>query len=381
MVMIRGMAARTTARSAATSLAHSRLHQQLRLRGPGEPGHQQGRARAVRAQHQHVAHVRVGRAGLGVQVVAVVPDGEQSQPRHRGEHRRAGADDHRHLPPTHRQPAPVAFGRTEIGTQRHHRVGPDPLRAGGQQGLDVALVGYDEQRAAPGHDRRRRGLGEPLRPRLPRQRLPDRVRGPPAGQRIQQSSAAGIPPPALARSGFHGRRGPLRRPLGLDPGMPGRHGQPQHVRENPGVPVGHRPAQRSDLGGEHRFGRHHPVDPGQLPLMGGLGNPLQHEPVHHPTGEPDPDADAGDRGLGELGGHPVVERPVEVGQGHVHDHACHRQLRSSLPLPPAPRRTGAGRGRRDAGTHQMPPQEAPGFSRGEECAALSAVTDSLHSCW
>jgi hypothetical protein len=33
----------------------------------------------VRAQREHLAHVRVGRARLGVQVVAVVPDDDQPQ--------------------------------------------------------------------------------------------------------------------------------------------------------------------------------------------------------------------------------------------------------------------------------------------------------------
>ena len=67
---------------------------------------------------EHLAHVRVRRARLGVQVVAVVPDDDQPEVAHRGEGRRAGADGDLHAAAQHRQPAAVAHGRAEVGAQR-----------------------------------------------------------------------------------------------------------------------------------------------------------------------------------------------------------------------------------------------------------------------
>ena len=87
------------------------LDQQLRLGGAGEPAEQQRRAAAGRAQGQHLTDVRVRRARLGVQVVAVVPDDEQAEVGDRGERRGAGAD----ARPARRRggpaPPPVALGR------------------------------------------------------------------------------------------------------------------------------------------------------------------------------------------------------------------------------------------------------------------------------
>ena len=52
----------------------------------------------------------------------------------------------------------------------------------------------------------------------------------------------------------------------------------------------------------------------------------QHEPVDQLAREPDPDAAAGDGGVGQPFGHEVVERAVQVRERNVHRHLGHRPL-------------------------------------------------------
>ena len=77
-------------------------------------------------RREHLADVRVGRARLGVQVVAVVPDADQAEVATGANVRRPGADDAPAPAPrlTRQEPA-VALGRPEVGRQRDV-VGPAP---------------------------------------------------------------------------------------------------------------------------------------------------------------------------------------------------------------------------------------------------------------
>ena len=173
-----------------------RLDQQLPLGGARVPGDEQRRADGVGAQDEHVADVRVGGAGFGVQVVAVVPDDEQAGRGDRGERRRTGADDDPDRPPAHREPPAVALGRPEVGGQHHDRLRAETDGAGSVEEIDVTLVGHDEQRATPRARGGVRGVGQPLGPGLTRQGLPDGVRGPALTQRAQERLATWVATPA-----------------------------------------------------------------------------------------------------------------------------------------------------------------------------------------
>ena len=162
--------------------------EQGRLGGAGEPGDQQRRAVAVRAGHGDVAGVRVGRAGLGEGVVAVVPHRDEPGLGHRGEGGGAGADDDAHVPAGDREPAAVALGGAEVGGEGDDGVRARDRLAGGLDAVEVAAVGHHEHRAAPGRGRRGGGLGEAGGPVLARQGLPDGVRAP---GRARASSRAG----------------------------------------------------------------------------------------------------------------------------------------------------------------------------------------------
>jgi hypothetical protein len=314
----------------------ARLHEQLASAVRAYPPTSSAGPGGVRAQHQHVADVRVGRARLGVAVVAVVPHREQAGVGDRGERGGARADDHADLPAAHGQPAPVPLGRAEVGRQRDHPVRPDARRARRPEGVEVALVGHDEQRPAPGARRGGGGVGQPGRPVLAGQRLPDGVRGPAAGQGVEQGGAPGVARPAgrgLDGPG-HGVPGPRR--LRLDPRVPRRHREPHDVGEHPGVPVGDGPAQRGHLGGERRFGGDDLLDPGERAAVVGPGGPLQQEAVDQPPGEPHPHPYPGLRVGVEVPGHAVVEGPVEVCERDVDGDARDGPVGGGGPLPPPP---------------------------------------------
>ncbi len=185
----------------------ARVDQQLALRRPGEAADQQRGAGLVGAGDQDVARVRVRRARLGVQVVAVVPDHEQARVRHRRERGRARADDDARPAAADGQPPPVPLRRPQVRGQRDDGIAAHPCRAGRRQRVDVPLVGHDEQGAAPAAGGRRRGLREPGRPVLSGQGLPDRVGGLAGRQCGEQRRPAPVTTPAGG-----GRRGVGRFP-------------------------------------------------------------------------------------------------------------------------------------------------------------------------
>ena len=297
----------------------------------------------MRPEREHLADVRVRRPRLGVQVVAVVPDHHQAEPGDRGEHGGPGPGHHPDLAARDREPPAVPLGRAEARREAHVLAGAE--RAG-QRGVDqvqVPGVGHDDQRPPPSGRGGGRGPGDLVRPVRAGQRGPGCARRAALGQRGEKRGAGRIPGP---RSRVRGLRvlssQALRRCRGLDGGMPRRDGQPQHVGQRAAVPVGHRPGQLENAGGQHRLGRHHPLQERELALvLAGLG-PLQQVTAGQPAREPHPDPAAWHRVLGERLRHQVVEGPVQVRQRHVHGHPRDRQVtRGDLRAPPRRTRHGS----------------------------------------
>ena len=108
----------------------ARLDQRRRFDAGAESPDQRGGPGEVGPQHQHVARVRVRRPRLVMDVVTVVPDGDQPEARDRGEHRRPGAEDHPHPSAGHGKKAAVPLGRPEVGRQGHEA----PRADGGVEG-------------------------------------------------------------------------------------------------------------------------------------------------------------------------------------------------------------------------------------------------------
>ena len=315
------------------------------------------------AQGQHLPGVRVRGPGLGVQVVAVVPEDHQAELTDRGEHRGPGARDHPDRTPQHGQPAAVPLGRAEIGGQADVASLAAQAR-GGQRRVDagqVAGVRHDDDHAAAGRGRGGGGdgdLGGPLGAGQGRPGRPDRAA---LGQRGQERLSGWVPGPraglgpgrrrvlpdggravcARVRGGRCGRSGRGGAGVRADTvtgrwcgggggfalrgGVPGRDGQPEHVGQRARVPVGHRAGQVEDLGREHRLRRDHPLQPGQPTLVLAGLDPVQQVAVNQLPGEPDPDPAAGHGRLVHAGRDQVVEGPVEVSERDVDRHPGDRQ--------------------------------------------------------
>ena len=140
--------------------------QQGGLGRAGESADQQRRATERRAQDEHVARVRIGGPRLGVQVVAVVPDREQADVGDRGERRGPGADDRPDVTPAHREPAPVAFGRPEIGRESYVATGAEHVGQRRVQAGEVAMIRDDDDRPPTGCQCGVRRLGQSQSPLL-----------------------------------------------------------------------------------------------------------------------------------------------------------------------------------------------------------------------
>ncbi len=223
----------------------ARLEQRGGLRRHRMPAEQRRRALGVSPQAQHLPHVRVRRARLGVQVVAVVPAHHQAEVGDRREHRRPGADDRPDGPAAHREPPPIPLGRAEVGGQRHG--GPYPRRRldRREHPVDVAQVGDDHEGAAARRQRRGDGLADRRRPVGPRDGRPHRPRRPPVRERVQEARPVLVRRPGRARR-RRGRgrgcgprvRAPARpRPGRAAAGRPGaarRRACPRSARPPPG---------------------------------------------------------------------------------------------------------------------------------------------------
>jgi hypothetical protein len=332
----------------------------------------------VRPQREHLPGVRVGGTWLGVQVVAVVPDHDEAETGHGGEHRGPGASHHADLAAGHRQPSAVPLGRPEPRRQADVPPGAECAGQGGVDQAQVPCVRDHDERATARGGRGARGTRDLLRPVLARQRRPYGTRRPPVRQRREERRPCLVArprarlrprhrrrpgpawrthgPPRLqraVRAGIRRARVTLRRrhcgrrlrdrcarrvPVArgarrarryrlFRSGVPRRDGQPEHVRHGAGVPVGHLPSQRGDLRSEHRFRRDDPLQGCEASLVLADCGPVQQVTAHELPGEPDPDPAAGHRRLRQPFRHEVVEGPVEMRQRHIDQHPGYRQVR------------------------------------------------------
>ena len=241
-----------------------------RLGRAGQAADHEAGALLRAAQREDVPDVRVGRARLGVQVVAVVPDDDEPEVADRGEHRGPGADHRAHLAAPDREPAAVALGRPGSADRTTCRSGAEQA---GQRGVDAGDVAVrrGRRRARLGRRPARCATrpGDLLRPAGTGQRRPDRPDGR-AGVRRRRAARrrARSGPSRRARAAPGARRRTPGARLGLlDPGVPRRDRQPQHVGQRAGVAVGDGPRQPQHLGREHRLGRDDPLEERQPALV------------------------------------------------------------------------------------------------------------------
>ena len=157
------------------------LEQLVGLDRAGEPGEQGGRTLPLGADQQRLAGVGVGRARLGVQVVAVVPDRDQPEVAHRGERGGSGAD---------HDPAGAARDGEEVAV------------AAGRTGSARSARRADRGRA-PRSGRRPRGRRPWRRARRAGRRGRTRRTSPP---RRGRAGAASPPPAACPRRRAASRR-------------------------------------------------------------------------------------------------------------------------------------------------------------------------------
>ena len=160
------------------------------LHAAGEAARQERRALLLGPQQQRLAGLGIGRPGLGVQVVAVVPDGHQTEVVHRGERRGPGAE---HDPPgaaADGQEVAVAGGRPDVGGERDVVSRPEHLGERHVDACDVLDVGQAQQRAPATRAGRGGRVREEGRPVARRGRRPR----PPAGHR-RRAGGGGTPAP------------------------------------------------------------------------------------------------------------------------------------------------------------------------------------------
>ena len=232
-------------------------HQAGGLGGPGEAADQDGRAGAVRPQREHLAGVRVRCAGLGVQVVAVIPENHQSQVADRREHGGAGAGHHPRPAAADGQPAPVALGGPEVRGQRDVPAGTELGGEGRVEQAEIAGVGDHGQGAPPGRRDAGHRPGDLLRPVRAGQRRPHGARSPAAGQGVEERGAVRVPGPRAGPGrpgraiGAPGRGGHGSR---FGAGVPGRDSQPQHVGQGACAAVRDFAGQGHDLRAQHGLG-------------------------------------------------------------------------------------------------------------------------------
>ena len=292
--------------------------QVLRLSAPGMTPHDRRAPGLPRAQEQHVAGVAVRRTGLGVEVVAVVPDRDQADLAQRREGRGAGADHDPGRSALDSQERRVALRRPGVGGEHDVVPAADQRRERVVEPGHVAVVGHAQQGAAAGPRGGDSGLGEQGGPVVTGQAGPDRAGRPARGEGVQQGGSPVVRRPAGEVGG--GKVGGGGARLLLGGGVAGRDREPEHVGPGAGPAGGDLAGERGDLGRQHRLGAHHAAQRHQPARMGGLGGAGEHEPVDVLPGEPHLHPDARHRVVGHRVGHQVVERAVEVGQRYVDQH-------------------------------------------------------------
>ena len=123
-------------------------------------------ARALEAgpERQHLAHVRIGRVLLGVQVVAVVPDDDEPEVGDRCEHRRPGPEHDADLSAADAQEAAIALSRPELRAQLDVRARTQHAVQRRGEPRHVTGVRHHDQSATTGPhaggDRGRDGVGD-----------------------------------------------------------------------------------------------------------------------------------------------------------------------------------------------------------------------------
>ncbi len=324
---------------------------------------------------------------FAVTVVPVVPEDHEPEVLDWCEHRGPGPDHGPYGSAPHREPLRVPLLWPRVGGE--HRVPPLPEQ-GGQRGVgprDSPSVGQDDERPAPGRQRRRDGPGQLLAPLRPRQRVPHGPWRTAGCQGLHEGRSPLVPLPG-SRLGGRGRRQGGGRGALLGARVARWHGELQDVGEAARVPVGDRPGQPQQFLAQHPLGRHDLGEGGQRPGVFGLGQSLDEEPVDQPAAfappvphpvppgpEPHPHPHAR-LGLGvQLLGHGIVEVPVEMEHALVDEDARDRQLLGERGSPPGPR-LGPGR----LGLPHALPDERELLGRRTLRTAVRLSVLAAHAC-
>ena len=142
------------------------------------------------------------RSRLGMQVVAVVPAGDEPEVAYRRERRSPGADHHPDPAAQHRQEGAVASGGSEVGGEHHVPVMPQRRGERGVDPGDVTGIRHADHASAATAQARGHGAGQRSGGVVPGQRRPGRARRPPRCQPSEQGGAAlDLGPGALLRRG------------------------------------------------------------------------------------------------------------------------------------------------------------------------------------
>jgi hypothetical protein len=105
------------------------------------------------AQHQDLARVGIGRAGLLVKVVAVIPADDQSKVRNGRERGRPSPDHCLDLAAAYRQEASITLCRAQLGGERYMPAGAEPAGERRVKPCDIPLVRDNDKCSPPGPQR------------------------------------------------------------------------------------------------------------------------------------------------------------------------------------------------------------------------------------
>ena len=285
---------------------------------PCIPTHEEPCVRVGGANRRHLTNVRVRRARLSVQIVAVIPDDHETKIVDGREDGCAGADDDALLASAHRQPATVPLRGTDLCRQDDMRL----IQGCGDTG-HVAAIGHDEKDSPAGRARGDCCRGEKGGPCRAGQSRPHRPGGLAGGERSEEGFCVLVLAPGarVERSGCGRCRGSVLR-LGFDPGMTRRDGEAKDISERPRIAIGDGTGHPGDLVGEDRLGTDHARQRRQpaVVLDGVIARvtTLEEVAVDQSAGEANAYAGAGHRVVGQRRRDRVVKRAIEMGQRDVH---------------------------------------------------------------
>ena len=286
-----------------------------------EAGREQRRSAERCPDREHLAHVRVGSARLLVEVIPVVPPGDQTEVLDRREGRCARADNGAHMAAEELEPGGVAGLRALIGREPDVPLGPESPRECPIDAIDVPLVWHDDEHAAAGVERHSGGIGEQSRP-VTLRRLTGKRQERGSGvlslpQTPEEGRSCGVCRPRWRGigSGRWWQRGLQwwrHRESLLSGRMALGHRQPQDVTEHPGIPIGDSPRGLDEIGGQDRLITDHAPQGREPTRVLGLGASSDDKTVQISPGEAhlDPHAWLG-RGI-ESGRDGILELSVQV---------------------------------------------------------------------